>query len=53
VIGWRVYSDNDQVADGFNIAAFTAPVPEPGTLLISGLFLAVGGFFYHQRRKKA
>jgi hypothetical protein len=53
VIGWRVYSDNDQVADVFTVGAFTAPVPEPGTLLISGLFMAVGGFFYHQRRKKA
>lgn len=51
-IGWRVYSDNDKMADVFTIGAFTAPVPEPGTLLLSGLFLAVGGFFYHQRRKQ-
>ena len=51
-IGWRVYSDNDRMADVFTIGAFTAPVPEPGTLLLSGLFLAVGGFFYRQRRKQ-
>jgi hypothetical protein len=50
-IGWRVYSDNDRMADVFTVGAFTAPVPEPGTLLLSGLFLAVGGFFYHQKRK--
>jgi hypothetical protein len=52
-IGWRIYSDNDRIADVFTVGAFTAPVPEPGTLLISGLFLAIGGIFYHQRRKTA